>query len=188
MRSSNVSFQANFIKPVKILKKVGREKFVAYPVSVVEIDTNNIGDVRALRAISLSWDKYNYVQDIYEDVSRLRLGGDDGSQMHVFAITLQRDNFDKINKDDIIGVAEFVENKELNELVYLQVEPEHNYGNMESQFKHIGKSILNFLEEKFFEKPIKVFSTGSAIDFYLKNGFSAMPNNCKSTARCLWNA
>ena len=180
----NISFQANYIKPVYVRKKDADDNFHPYKTSMVEMDKTSANDRRVLNVLSHGWGRYNFVSDIYFDIERDYFAGRDNSNKHVFAITSQVDDFDNLRADDVLAVAEFIEKKNLNELEYLQVNPDCAYVNPHSCFKNIGSVMLNFLADRFPDKIIKVFPTSTAVaSFYKKNSYSVMPED----SRYLWN-
>lgn len=182
---NNITFQANFIKAVNIQKRDDKDNYHPYRVSIVEIDKYNSKDMNALNSVSSSWGRNNYVSDIYYELESSCLSNLDANRTHVFAITSQREDFENLRADDVMCVSEFVENKEMNELQYIEVNPEHGYANFYSEFKYIGSAMLQFLTERFPQKYIKVFSSKNAEPFYKKNNYSPMPNSKED--RYYWN-
>lgn len=183
---NNISFQANYIKPVVIQKKDTQDNWHPFEVSMVELDKNSVEDRKLLYNISREWGTYNYVSDIYNEVMDEFLSENLHPQKHVFAITTQKDDYENMRADDVMCIAKFNENDKINELEYIQVNPEHGYVNYNSAYKKTGSAMLKFLTEKFNDKPISVFSaSGGACEFYKKNNFKQVS---KSNNQYFWNA
>ena len=147
---NNISFQANFIKPVIIQKKDTKDNWHPFKVSMVELDKTSVEDRKVLYEISKSWGTYNYVSDIYNEVLDEFLSEKIDPTKHVFAITTQKADYDNLRRDDVMCIAKFNEGKKLNELEYIQVNPEHGYVNYDSAYKKIGSTMLKFLSTNIF--------------------------------------
>ena len=184
---NNISFQANFIKPVIIQKKDTKDNWHPFKVSMVELDKTSVEDRKVLYEISKSWGTYNYVSDIYNEVLDEFLSEKIDPTKHVFAITTQKADYDNLRTDDVMCIAKFNEGKKLNELEYIQVNPEHGYVNYDSNYKKIGTTMIKFLSEAFNNKPISVFSaSGTVCEFYKKNDFK--PVSEKEESNYFWKA
>lgn len=179
---NNINFTANYIRPAVIMKNDGKGEYHPYRVSVIELDRQNSGDIRALQKTALAWK--DLASDIYCDFVCINSDCIDNNP-HFFAITSQADDFKHLRHDEIMGLAEFEEDKKANTLVFLQVSPELNFASFNKAYKHIGTAMLNFLKTAFPKKYIKVYPLETAYDFYIKNEFKPVP---KSSNRCLWNA
>lgn len=171
----NINFTANYIKPAVIKKNDGRGNFCPYKVSVVEFDNYNKNDEVTLRKISREWDD-DFSTEIYLDFIENQVYRTNPKR-HFFAITLQAEDHEHLRNEEIMGLAEFEEGKNINELLFLQVNPKQNFSSNQNEYKHIGTAMLNFLETYFIRKPIKVAPVPSAYDFYKKNEFTPMPKN-----------
>lgn len=167
----NISFKANFIKPTTILTNNNTPKTVSF----VRLDPESISDMNTMRTIANSWGKNKtFVTDIIQDM-------DDCTDFfeHMgkkfFAITLQKDNFENLSSDNLLGLAEIIQSSaDAVKLKYLQVHPEHTTKTRKhkiSEFKHIGTAIINALTEIFPNKIIRGEATTEALDFYLGYGF-----------------
>ena len=177
---NKINFTANYIKPAIIKKNDGNGNFRPYKVSVAELDCKNRNDVRALKKTGQEWKEFS--SEIYWDfIDNCK----NNLNRHFYAITSQTDDYEHLRHDEIMGLAEFEEDKNVNTLVFLQVNPELNYTSAESEYKYIGTAMLDFLAATFPQKYIKVFPVPTAYEFYLKNDFTPIPGTDK---RYLWNA
>ncbi len=181
---NNISFGARFIKKLPVLK-YSYEKKLYNPASVgmVELNPLDLRDVKALDSIARDFGGDSFVNNIYIE-AKLAYKNDNQScdDMGIFALTRQRKNFEELNPDDILGVAEIskFENGEI-ELDYLQVHPQYIYSFGPPYIKKIGTAIVNYLKETY--ETIKLSATSSATLFYIKNGFTRVKENSN---RFIW--
>ena len=181
---SNISFQANYIKPAVVQRRDENDNFHPYKVSVVELDANSANDIKSLYEVDELWSGHSFAWEIYNDFKAVA-DYENNKKLHFFAITEQKRNFGKLNPADVMCLAEFEEHPNINEINYLQTNPEYGYENYYQPFKHTGSAMIDFLEQHFYDKPIKVFSTLTAVTFYQKNSFTKMP---AADDRYFWNA
>lgn len=181
---SNISFLANYIKPVYVQKRDENDNLHPYKTSMVEIDKTSHKDRILLDTLSHNWGVCNYISDIYYEMEDSLLSGRILDKKHIFAITSQMSDWSNMRPDDVLAVAQFAEKDDMNELEYIQVNPEHGYVNFNSSFKNIGSAMLKFLADTFPEKRIKVFPAPNAVEFYKKNNYKPYPEE----KRALWNA
>lgn len=168
-----INFKGNYISTVNVLKKNAQKQFVPHRVSLVEIDTQNLGDILALREIENRWDE-PLARDIYIKASRLHIKDTPNEMDRLFIITRQRDNFSELNCDDILAEAhiQLSWNQDVIALETLQVDPEQNFWAQENRhFKGIGSAFIDKIKEIFQGKEIHLYSLPSARKFYLKKGF-----------------
>ena len=169
---NNISFGARFIKKLPVLK-YSYEKKLYNPASVgmVELNPLDLRDVKALDSIARDFGGDSFVNNIYIE-AKLAYKNDNQScdDMGIFALTRQRENFEELNPDDILGVAEIskFENGEI-ELDYLQVHPQYIYSFDPPYFKRIGSAMLQGLKNLYSH--ILVKSAPSACPFYIINDF-----------------
>jgi len=182
---NNINFQGNYIKPAVIKRDNGNGEFLPQKVSVVELDIDSCKDRALVANIAKEWGRQNFIDNIEFDIQQQRERLIKNNKFHVFVLTSQEDDFNTLRKDEVMAMAEFKERLDSNELVYLQVDPENNYSNPFSEYKHIGKAMLDFLQDNFVLKPLIVFPTPSAQKFYLKNNFTSMP---APKEKYMWNA
>lgn len=150
----HINFKANFIKPVMVKPK--DEK--SYKTSMVELNCSDSKDMETLRDVACMWGTDTYAYDIYSNVM------DDYSPItcdsHIYALTHQKTDFDELNSDDILCLAQF-SNGEVNELDCLQVNSSKKYNN-------IGSSML-YAIKTLHSDPIYIHSDPLVSNFYKKN-------------------
>ncbi len=170
---NNNSFTAKYKNPINIGKL--KNKYESYTASFVEIEPQNKDDVSALENAIKYWvnDKFG-INALYA-VRAAR----DGSQYYcyhkVYALTAQRDNFEKLNPDEILGVVHVGlvgDNKLFVE--HLQTNPNYLY-KTKPEYVGIGTAMINSL--KGLCNMMTLFSSKekSVKDFYIKNGFCENP-------------
>lgn len=176
---NNISFGARFIKKLPVLKYSYEHKFYKpSSANFVQINPYDKNDVKALNLIAQDFGEKAYADDIYVDVKKAYERNDPAwdADMEVFALTKQVGNFNELNPDEVLGVAEITKNnnKEI-ELEYLSTNPQYIYSYEPPCIKKIGTAIINFLKEKYDK--ILLNSSPSAREFYRKNGFTLINEN-----------
>lgn len=149
-----ISFKANFIKSVNIQPKPDKK----YTASMVELNSSDKADMRALREVAGMWGYETYAYDIYSSAV------DDYSPVtkdsHIYAITRQKSGFEHLKSSDVLCVAQFSEGK-LNELDCIQVMPA-------KKRKKIGSAMLNAIKT-LHPEPMYIHSAPLVTDFYKNN-------------------
>lgn len=173
-----INFKANFIKPVTI--KHGNNK---QDVSFVEIDTNNKKDITTLSNVAYGWGIKTYAYDIYTNAADTWRKGGMGfysvNPEHYYAVTKQKDNFEDLNFNEILGVVQLNENDDSNEIKYLQIDPKHCHGSDKRKYSNIGHSIVDSLKSLYPQKKMTLYANYDAIDFYKKEGFKEDESNTR---------
>lgn len=178
---SDINFTANYIKPVQI-KKLQGIKYKPYEASLVELTKE---DIPSLKQVSRNWK--SIIITLIECDSSIYLGN---KNYHFYALTKQKENFAKLNTNDMLGVMEVETRKDLNKIIGLQTNPEYisyKYGSFKDrvktfvkklkefkpfrEYKHIGKELLNSVKEQSPNTEIELQARKQAINFYKKQGF-----------------
>lgn len=170
---NNISFTAKFISPVTVLKSTDTGKYLQKSVSCVELLPRSRNDLQSLKDLHELWGHGNYSGDIYYDAKDFN-GYFEEYRPSFFAITKQKDNFEKLVPEDILGIAETSTTfGGIKDLDYLQTNP--NFLNkVQPAFKHIGTAMLNFIESINKGRRIEINSVPEAESFYLKNGYQRL--------------
>lgn len=166
-----ISFKAQYIKatPIKNLKR--DLSYSVKEASFVVLEPQNQADICAMRSINLSWDS-GFLRSIYNNLSRYN------DKFKIFALTTQKQNFEELNANKILGVA-LVERKPDGVLYldYLQTNPKYIREKvLFPKYKNIGTAMLNCIKQMPNIKCIKAVSVPTAFDFYLKNDFKPEHN------------
>ena len=164
------NFTSNFINRTQIIKTGNG---IPIDASFIEIDSSNYNDVKAMEAVDKLWGGNTFATNIYQAARAKRNKSVYYAQSHIYALTLQDKDFDKIEPGQILGVAHI--NKKANNAGYLeniQSKPDCVYS-INPEYKYIGSGILNSLKKLYNE----ISLTSSNRKFYVKNGFKEITKN-----------
>ena len=180
---NQVSFKGTFVNPINI-KKLEGNKYENFPASFVELDPKKTQDLMALETIHKRWNQ-SFSSIIYN--SAFCSSVNPNKSKHFYALTSQKDNFEHMNPDKILGVVQFNNISKYNRIDFLQVNPMYITGKSKSfisklfssknsqkrnllSFSRIGSAILDSLKQ-LTDKSIDLYSMPEAKGFYRKNGF-----------------
>ena len=212
-----ISFQGNFLKPVTIKKLDIDGTYKPIQASFVEFDHD---DVYVLSELARSWKKpksgiiSNVVDCVVDppDVMKRRMARylpltkgmkeEDipmflSSQVigtHIYGVTLQGDNFTKIEPNKILGLVEFDVREHRNQIATLQTRPDcisAKYGNEywrlikqgfcmlfgikdkkpKRPYGDIGDAIVTTLQDAYNTRRMELIPLNSAKGFYRRHGF-----------------
>lgn len=176
--SNKLNFTANFLKDVSILKKDYDGEYSPCTVSLVELDTEDNNDIKALYKTASLWAKKGcyYAFGIYNDATK-ECKTSDVEKEHYIALTTQEDNYSHLDHNKVLGLAMFSEMKfEDNRLDFLEVNPKTSKSKSRNrQYKEAGKAIIQYLKDNYNQN-IGVSSDSRAVDFYRKQGFVSVDN------------
>lgn len=181
-----ISFKASFVKNAQVQQTLSNNKTREKTVSIVELDKDNLHDRIAMRDIAMDWernknkyqpDSFNYATGIADSMVSWAKP-EQTETNHYFLITKQKNNFERINPEDVLGAAQFTEKKyEKNELAWLQVDPKTNYNrNGNREFKGVGKALVEHVKS-ISNKSIMLLADKNAIPFYKNLGFKQYKND-----------
>lgn len=172
---NTVSFQANLINKPNILKKTPQNVFKPLKVAFVEIEPHNPNDLKALDNVGEYWSE-SFAGNISFIANSVAQGKSSANDYKIYALTKQAENFDSLNPDDILGLAETLPtDKNKIHINYLQVEPEQVY-KIAPDYNKIGSRILDSLKILYKIITLKPNSKGTA-NFYEQNGFKPVKEN-----------
>lgn len=181
----SISFKGKFISSIYINKFRSFEPPVK--VSAVEINPLNSRDIKALKDIHSSWGSH-ITEKIYKEAEQINQALMPSKDEKFFVLTKQKENFANLNSRDILAEAKIIRDLPDNNSIYLdylQVQPSNMFDSTIKEFEGIGSKMLDFLKSRYKKKEIHLYSLGSSIDFYLKNGF--IPES-KKTNRLFYKA
>ena len=156
----SLHFGAKFINKVDVSKltDVNLKKDGLSIAKMIRWDEN---DIKALEDIS-KWENDKYAWHIYKHVK-------DGYAADVYLATTQKDNFEKLDSNKIVGIAQISRNHILGAFLdYFQVKPDVNN-------KGIGSAILDSLKNMFNKICLMPLNDEKVIKFYEKNDFFEYP-------------
>ena len=184
-----ISFQANYITSGIVKKRTLDNKYQNQDVAFVEFDLNSYSDKRTMKKISKAWSKeFNKLEKQGEKLSGetcfaktiwdyFKISCRKPDLRSYYAITTQTDNFEKLNPDEVLGLARVTnEGLGIYELEHLQVKPEHTAFIKNPEYKRIGSGVLDCLLLSLPFREFKVVPTFAAAEFYAKYGFQFDPD------------
>ena len=173
MDIDRVNFGAKYINTIKIKKfDEVSESFANYSVAFVKLDPNNKDDLRVVDAAVIQWKDADYIKKIA--TASHWIGK---APIEVYALTTQKNNFNKLKPSKILGFAEMRKDQirlDFNWLYYLQVNPKAiniNKTNSSNQYKYVGTSILKSLKKIYNNISLYSVNIPPIIKFYKDNGF-----------------
>lgn len=177
---NSISFKANFIKNVYIQKDNFSNNPLPVEVSLVELNAKDKNDIDVLEDTNELWNnvkeeysKYIFY-DAYKENEGIKNPRENVKKRHYYAITTQTENYNILEANKILGLAQFSEKEgRYNKLDWLQVNPTTSFTNTDSQqrpYQGVGKILLEHIKN-VTEKALEVSSSNKAIPFYQKQGF-----------------
>lgn len=168
-----ISFGAKYIKPAYV-QKISFDDGVprCIKVSCIELSSENSADVDAAFDVSEIWDTdEGYPERIA--LSMQTVPNKIGAKDRYFALTTQKNNFETPDPDKILAISYITTRDNETEVEYLQVRPSKitDY-NKPYTYQKVGTAMLDLFKKLFFDKKIVLWSRPTAVDFYLKNGFT----------------
>ena len=167
---NNISFKANYLFPTNIKKNN-----TDYQVSFVELNPTSENDMKALSSIALYWDNHtSFAADIFETFKHHYITYNLSPDERYFALTSQKNKFEKLAPSEILGVAQINKSNRLLSLDFLQVDPEYKGIIFDSPYRRIGTALLNSIKKLYPRRDIILKPVESSIEFYKKNGFKTL--------------
>ena len=173
----SISFTARFVDSTKIKHRLSFFKNEKLETSIIELDKKNPDDMKALHDAAFSWydNGGRYATNIYHkatDNTYLK----DVTKEHYFALTTQKNDFENVKPNKILGLMMFSETSNFdNEINYLEVNPSTNRSkHLIREYKNVGKALVDYVKRAYKEKSLFVFSDARVIKFYKKQGFFQM--------------
>ena len=139
--------------------------------SFVQIDCNNNLDIEALSDVAKHWKNNLYADKVYNTAYMKSKNEKDCSKYEIFALTFQKDNFERLNSDQIIGVAEVMPIGDKQILIeHIEGKPEY-INEINRHYNKIGTAMLDSLKELYNKIFLVSRKSNKVSDFYVKNGF-----------------
>lgn len=168
---NNTKFGAKFINNVKIQQfDSNTGDFRPKRASFVEFDPKNKKDLFAIRNATKDWDGDLFGRHIALQAEKIAKRYTSPYINHIYLLTSQLDNFEKLDKNGILGLAQMEINNNKNNLHFLQVKPSSTFLHTERNYKKVGASIIESLK-KLYKRNISLISTTKAVNFYMNQGF-----------------
>ncbi len=168
---NNTNFGAKFINNVRIQQfdsKTGDYK--SKRASFVEFDPKNRRDLFAIRKATRGWDGDYFGRHIAEQAGEIAKSYISPHINHIYLLTSQLDDFEKLDNNEILGLAQMEINNNENNLHFLQVKPSSTFLRAGRGYKKVGAGIITSLK-KLYRHNISLISTTKAVNFYIAQGF-----------------
>lgn len=179
-----INFKAKYNSNGTIKRLNKKQNYDNIPAYFVELNVNSKKDLNALKKVADNWKGNIYATDVYERLKFYHYNNSNASALEerFFALTTQRNNFNKLNFKKILGVVEiFLPLGEDPEIEFLQTNPKFLKKN--PKIKHIGKTIVDNIKKILKDETIALYSTYNAIPFYEKQGFKIIEDNLMKLIR-----
>ena len=189
MEVQNVSFGAQPIAKTSIKKLNNKTKqFENLPVYFVKLEAGNRFDMNAVNAAARKWKDAIYIKKIA--TAAQWIGVKDCADIEVYALTKQKDRFNRLTYRDLLGFAEMRTDygfKGYNNLYRLQVNPEVININQPKQVKyqHAGSSMLKSLKKIYNKISLYSVDDPKIEQFYINHGFI---RDYKHDGHFLWSS
>ena len=166
-----ITFGAKYITTSNI-QRFGRDsKYHDQKVSFIKFLPESTQDKLVINSIA-SWDVFSsYAKNISDSFNNKVLHKDDYDS-EFYALTTQKDKFECIEPESVLGIIQTSKRKKDRYIEYLQTNPEYKFGESMRGFKGIGKvlvqTVLSIIGPN---KIVQLDSDESAVGFYKKLGF-----------------
>ena len=175
VKSNNVSFAANYVTDINLLKKNKGGIYMPCNVSVVSIDPNNTQDISALDKVCKKWTGNIFCEDIKTCAESLHSGV---NKNKIFVITAQKNDgsFEHcLDYNKILFLANINQKSSKTQIFHLESIPKK----VSTEYKHAGTSFIEYLKTK--TKKIELFCPDVSIieQFYYQLGFKHKYPNSK---------
>ena len=169
--SNNLAFKARFLQNIPVLKFNYKTKnYDKVLSSFVEFDPKNIDDAKALSEVVNYWENDKYACCILNGFEYCTKNLDKCEKYKIFALTSQKNNYDKLISDELLGLAQMdIEDGQTHYLSYLQVKPAYieQYNILGNRiYKGIGSGILSALKKIY--NSISLRASSSGLDSFYK--------------------
>ena len=168
-----ISFTANLLNRPKI-RMYNNDTFSETKAAFLELNPMDAGDNKALERLISHWGREDsYVRIIEDNFKNNKYHPEINTTERFFVLAEPKRDGQFLDVKKILAVAQTSAQNPKNgvEIDYFQVMPKYierqtNYGR-----RDVGKAMMDSLKKIFSGKNIWLYSTNSARDFYLKNGF-----------------
>ena len=133
-----ISFKANFISSAQINRISTNTPVKA---SFVELSPFCDEDIKSIQEISKNWEAdRSFASNIKHNIQDCNWIGYSNCR-RFFALTLQRDKFEKLDPDEVLGLTQIIEGgSDRIKIKYLQTDPINKYQASDREFSGIGTS------------------------------------------------
>ncbi len=173
MDIDSISFGATPLNKVRVKRLDSKtNKFKNIPAYFVRLDAKNKGDLIAANSVAKNWKGAKYIKKIATASHWMNVRN--YVEIDVYALTTQSKEFENLNPNLILGMAE-IRNNDVNNyyhINHLQVKPEAiNVNKKDNKYKYIGSSILSSLKKVYKSLSLDSEDDKNIEAFYRRNGF-----------------
>lgn len=171
MQVQNVSFGARYVKSATILKK--NKKLDKFNVALVELNPTDIKDIACISKLCFEWGGIKTLtKAIMNNMNNIYFEESTRDSDRFFVITQQKSNYENLNTEDILSVAETscIDDKIVC-IDLLETNFKESHSALNANFKHIGTSMVNNIKTLFSGKDILIETPEKNEPFYTKLGF-----------------
>ena len=177
--TNNISFKAQFVKPVFINRVSGQGNYNKCLASFVKLNPRDINDVKNVELLSKEWgNKASYIKIISQNLFNEYKMQEDSAKNKIYALTTQITDLENLNPKDIQGVLEIMPTMFSQEdlyISYFEINPKNIHSNPEKIYSKIGTEILDTIKRLFPKKKLLIVAGNDSQKFYEKNGFKETP-------------
>lgn len=165
---NSISFTANYITSINVLRKNSEDKYQSTSVNVAKVDYYNKNDRKAIKDISDKWVGTFFCDDIQ-----------DFKHNNLWIVTTQNNDQNlkyALNPNEILGFVNMKFDRKKTKIFHIETIPK----SVNSDYDYVGTSIMEYLQTK--TKQIDLFCPSTKIieQFYYQLGFNhKAPNSNK---------
>ena len=177
-----INFKASFYSHTNIQKRSPNGIYKDYKASLLELHPGSEDDYNTIRRVALKWENGNsYATDLFDVFTQEHLSESYRSVHNTRYFALCNRSNTNINPDNILGITSFSEDNDNNgsyKLKILQVNPLYKFGTALRNYRHVGKAIVNTLQNLPNLKEIKLYAVDRDAEiFYEKLNFKTLANS-----------
>lgn len=175
----SVSFGSSFVKKCFIQKKDVSGKYLPEKVALVELDCRNAKDLNFLSILAQYNGEYSYAGTLFE-MAKLTSESNlkENQKNRILLLTSQLDDFENIKKEDVKGFIEYdIKNNKNIRINCFEGLQDNFFKKKVRKYKHIGKTLLNYVIKNEKPERITLHSTTYAKPFYISMGFRENPSS-----------
>ena len=174
--NKNLSFKAEFVKKVPILKySETMKKHIPCEADFVKFDLKSEADVKTIEKICFNKKFIALGEYLFKMWTDKNWDSPFVKSKNLYGLVIPKDGkYESLDVNDTLGLTEFVENKDKeNKIMFMITNQDYQkkYRTDESEYRCIGTGMTNTLKELYPQKPMSVFAEWDAIEFWQKQDF-----------------
>ena len=182
INNSAPAFCATLVTKTPVLRYYPAAKiYKPFAADVIKFDKTNKGDLDTVKRICEHADFESYGAYLLKLWDNDKWNPPIVKSNNVYAITAPQRNYDEVDINNVLGIAEFVENKDeipnyYNQIMFLITKKPYQSKNRTrtSEYAKIGEGMTDAIKQMFSNKAIYVFADEDATQFWPKQGFKSI--------------